>query len=56
MKTFTQPAVGALLLLASNVQGIVYTNESDPYYGMSPPVYPTRKFAPFPSSYLLLYS
>lgn len=27
-------------------QGQGYTNESDPYYGLSPPVYPSRRVPP----------
>uniref|UniRef100_A0A2D3V4P7 beta-glucosidase n=1 Tax=Ramularia collo-cygni TaxID=112498 RepID=A0A2D3V4P7_9PEZI len=40
MKSLTKLA-GALLLLANNTQAIAYTDEPDPYYGQSPPVYPT---------------
>lgn len=43
MKSLTNLA-GALLLLAAQARAIAYTDEPDPYYGQSPPVYPTRMF------------
>lgn len=37
--------LAGVLALASIASGLSYTNVSEvPYYGLSPPVYPTRKY------------
>ena len=45
---FLQLPLAYLLAQGCVVSGQGYTNESDPYYGLSPPVYPSRKNSPHP--------